>query len=320
MANDVMITERELLDPVQRPADENPTAVYLAGLRSPHSRRNLRRYLDQVAGLLSGGVLDALMLDWSRLRFQHVAALRARLSETYAPATVNGMLSAVRGVLKTAWKLGQMTSEDYHRAVDVANVKGQRLPAGRDLNFREIRALLAACGADEIEPPRKGQRDAAIIALLYATGMRRAEIANLALADYDANTGRVRILSGKGDKDRVVYVKNRPRRLLDAWLTVRGDLPGPLFYPVNKGDNVIVGQGITAQAVYNMLKTRAADAGVDDFSPHDIRRTFVGDALDAGVDLATVAEIAGHASTDTTRRYDRRGDRAKEQAANKLDL
>jgi integrase len=46
----------------------------------------------------------------------------------------------------------------------------------------------------------------------------------------------------------------------------------------------------------------------------------VGNALDAGIDMATVANIAGHASTDTTRRYDRRGERAKEQATHKLDL
>src|SRR5690606_35494504 len=100
-------------------ASQHPAAVYLASLGSPHSRRNMKRYLNLIANLLSGERAGVQTLDWSALRYPHVQALRTRLMATYAPATVNAMLAALRGVLKEAWRLGQLSAEDYQRAVDV---------------------------------------------------------------------------------------------------------------------------------------------------------------------------------------------------------
>jgi len=101
---------------------------------------------------------------------------------------------------------------------------------------------------------------------------------------------------------------------VEDWLAVRGRAPGALFRRVLKGGR-LVATGITAQAVYDVLTRRAAEAGVDDLSPHDLRRTYVGDLLDAGADLATAQRVAGHADPATTSRYDRRGDRTSRPAA-----
>ena len=66
-----------------------------------------------------------------------------------------------------------------------------------------------------------------------------------------------------------------------------------------------------------MLKRRASQAGIKDFSPHDFRRTFIGDELDNGTDMVTVSSDVGHSSVNTTAKYDRRGFRSQLEAAKK---
>jgi len=92
-----------------------------------------------------------------------------------------------------------------------------------------------------------------------------------------------------------------------------------LFYPINKGGRLLA-RRMTNQAVYNALAKRGEQAGVKALSPHDLRRTFISDLLDAGADIATVARMAGHDSVNTTARYDRRPKQAKQKAAGLLHL
>lgn len=82
-------------------------------------------------------------------------------------------------------------------------------------------------------------------------------------------------------------------------------------------ERIIPGR-LTTQAVYNILSKRAVLARVKKFSPHDLRRSFVSDLLDAGADIAVVARMAGHASVTTTARYDRRGEQVKQKTATML--
>ena len=298
-----------------RPADENPALVYVASLTTVDGRRSMRQALEKIAGILSVEWASAREIDWSALRFQHTQAVRAALVEAgYKPATINKALSALRGTLRAAWKLGQIGAEDFHRAASVDNVRGETLPAGRDLSAGEIRALMACCSED-MRPA--GFRDAALVAVL-CLDLRRAEVVALDFGTYDPESGALK-LTGKGRKERMVYAFGGAADALGDWLKTRGEAPGPLFCPIRK-DGQIRRARLTTQAVYTILRSRARKASVKPFSPHDLRRTFVGSLLDAGADVSVVAKLAGHASVTTTARYDRRGEKAKKKAARMLHV
>ena len=116
--------------------EEHPAAVYLAGL-SPNSRRTMRGALDTIARLgLGNEAAAAWDVPWQRLRFQHTAAIRSALAEGYAHTTANRMLSALRGVLKAAWKLGLMSAEDYQKAASVESISARRCPPAGALRWR----------------------------------------------------------------------------------------------------------------------------------------------------------------------------------------
>jgi site-specific recombinase XerD len=112
---------------------------------------------------------------------------------------------------------------------------------------------------------------------------------------------------------------NGARDALHAWLRVRGPAAGPLLLPVDRHGHVRA-RRLTEQTVYDRLRYLAERAGVAAFSPHDCRRSLAGDLLDAGVDLATVQAMLGHASPATTARYDRRGERAVRQASERVHV
>jgi len=309
---------------VQKPLDQNPAAVYLAGL-SAGSRRTMRTSLNTISAMLAHQEkADALTLDWSQLRFSHTAAVRSLLAERYSHATANKMLAALRGTLKAAWRLGQMSAEDYARACDVPSVIGETLPAGRAVASGELVGLMKACAREEKnERLLTGARDAAILGLLYGCGLRRAEVVTLDVADFEPGTetgmGSLKVL-GKRNKARRVPVVGGAAEALSDWLALRGSEAGPLFVRIRKGGKRTP-ERLTTQAIYYLLEKRAGEAGLTaSCSPHDMRRSFIGDLLDAGADIATVQKLAGHANVTTTARYDRRGEATRRKAASLLHV
>ena len=107
------------------------------------------------------------------------------------------------------------------------------------------------------DPSPAGARDAAIIALLYSCGLRRAELVALDLADYDQESGALTI-RGKRNKERIAYAVNAAIDALADWLVIRGDAPGALFWAIRKGGHVQTGQRLTTQSIYHILAVRAA--------------------------------------------------------------
>lgn len=318
-------SKQELIVPESLAPDANPVSAYLAGL-SESSRRPMRTSLENIAHFVSGGRASATELAWWNLRFQHTTLIRSTLAETYAPSTANLMLSALRGVLRACFRLGYMSADDFQRAADVGAVRGSRLPPGRSIDRGELFELFRICYMDSKQA--RGARDAAALALLYVCGLRRSELVSLDVSDYDLESLEVRI-RGKGNKERLGYAEGGADRAINQWLSVRGDTEGALLLPINKGDRIIHERRdgeesrparMTDQAIYDVVRRRQREAGVKRLSPHDFRKTFIGDLLDAIGDLSAAQQLAGHADPSTTARYDRRGERAKRKAASHLHV
>lgn len=205
------------------------------------------------------------------------------------------------------------------RVASVQDVRGEREIRGRHIQAADLRALLATCARDTTAA---GRRDAALFALAWSTGLRRSEIAGLNLDDLKEAGGEWTLqVRGKGNKVRRAYLHGAAARCLRQWLNLRGLDPGPAFCPVRRGGKVAAPRGISEAALAAILDRRGLEAALaEPVTWHDFRRTFAGNLLDSGVDLATVQRLLGHSSPATTSNYDRRGEETRRRAVQKLDL
>lgn len=199
----------------------------------------------------------------------------------WSASHINKHLSALRRVLKESWRLGLMDAESYQRASDLEPVSAKREPAGRDIPDEELSALLATCGDSPL-----GVRDAAVIALVYTSGLRRSEAAALTMSNYLAGSRAIRVI-GKGNKERTIPVAQAALPWLEAWLRIRGGRPGPVFCPLRKGGKITY-RHMSPQTLADLLERRRIQGGIAlPVKPHDLRRTLIGDLLDNGADLVT---------------------------------
>lgn len=95
---------------------------------------------------------------------------------------------------------------------------------------------------------------------------------------------------------------------------------GPLCCPISWAGKLRQRAQLSGEALRQLLKRRTLASGLQPITPHDFRRTYAGDLLDEGADLSAVRQLVGHASPATTSRYDRRGDRARRAAAERVHL
>jgi site-specific recombinase XerD len=206
--------------------------------------------------------------------------------------------------------------EEAVRLAHVPDLPVAHKGTGRRIAAEELSALMASCAAD---PTPGGIRDAAIVALAWATGARRSELAGLRLADYKATSedeGDVTI-QGQGNRVRTLGVHDGAAAALSDWLARRGPQPGQLFLAINKGGAVRPG-GLSAEALAQILDKRCSEAHIEPLTWSDFRRSFAGNLLENGQDLATVQRLMGHSSPLTTANYDRRSDETPREASKSL--
>ena len=168
----------------------------------------------------------------------------------------------------------------------------------RILTQSEVTMLLERAGGSRPE----GQRDAAMIELLYATGLRVSELVNLELSQLNLAVGYV-LAFGKGAKQRVVPIGDLARRKVAAYLeTARSRLmktrQSPHVFVTRRGGK------LTRQGFWKLLRVRARKAGISKpITPHMLRHSFATHLLDHGADLRSVQAMLGHARISTTQIY-----------------
>lgn len=150
----------------------------------------------------------------------------------------------------------------------------------------------------------KGLRDRAILAVLLGCGLRRSEVAALTFAHVQQRDGRWCIvdLVGKHGRVRTIPMPTWVKVAIDAWTAAAKITAGPVFRPVNRGDQ---GQetALNEKVIWQLLRPYAAAAGVPGIAPHDCRRTCAKLCRAAGGELEQIQLLLGHASVQTTERY-----------------
>ena len=273
--------------------EQSKTAV-LHSLGAASSQESYRHAIDEFIGWYCSE---------PRLAFNRSVVLRYRFfleQKDLSPSTINVRLSAVRRLAYEAADTGLLSPE---LAAGIRRVKGAKrlgIRIGNWLSVEQAKDLLRATAVETA----RGKRDRAILALLIACGLRRAELVGLKAEDFQLREDHwvLADLVGKGKHIRTVPVPAWAKRAVDDWTSASGANEGPIFRRVNRLGKVW-GGGITPKAIWHIVKAAACQAGIQNLAPHDLRRTCARLCHLAGGELEQIQFLLGHASIETTERY-----------------
>lgn len=260
---------------------------------SAHTRRAYSRALTEfIAWHSSTG-----QQGFSKATVQaHVTALRAA---GVSASSINQRLTAIR---KLAGELADNGVIDHSAAQAISRAEGVRVEGKRLGNWLTKEQAQQLLGLPNVATV-KGLRDRAILAVLLGCGLRREECTGLTVGNIQQREGRWVIvdLVGKRSKTRSVPMPAWCKYAIDAYLLAAGIADGVLFRSVRRGDH-ITEQGMTAQAIFDVVKSYAGAIGVD-VRPHDLRRTFAKLAHKGDAPIEQIQLSLGHSSVQTTERY-----------------
>ena len=203
-------------------------------------------------------------------------------------------LVALRGFFRFLHRTG-LIKRNPAKLVDLPK-SGLKLPTV--LNVEEIDRLLSA---PDPEKPA-GQRDAAMLELMYAAGLRVSELIGLKMNAVNLEAGFVRVV-GKGSKERIVPIGRKAMAIIQAYLkTGRGrllkEIVSPYLFVARAG------KPMTRQGFWKLLKRYALKAGLQQrVTPHSMRHSFASHLLEGGADLRAVQIMLGHSDITTTQIY-----------------
>lgn len=225
------------------------------------------------------------------LWFQFLSSLKA---EGLGSSSIARCLASVRGFYKS-----------FERGKDDPTFEG--MLKGTPKQWSQLPKLLSEAEVTRllslpIMDTREDSRDAAMVELLYATGLRVSELINLEVAHLNLDVGFLQA-TGKRDKQRIVPIGDKARQLVSEYL----QSSRPAFAKRRTSSALFLtrlGGAMSRQCFWKILKDRTARAGITKpISPHMLRHSFATHLLDHGADLRSVQMMLGHASIATTQIY-----------------
>jgi site-specific recombinase XerD len=293
----------------------SPYQLYLQTL-SASGRKAIISLLTQSAKRLTNQSPD--QFDWHQLKYANVVMLRnAFVQDGYAVATTNMMLSAIKSLMQTCFNMDLISADQLAKIKSVDRVHGTAQRKGRGLSKEEINALLKA--AEDSEHSSKRLRDKAIIMVACGAGLRSFELAELTMDDIDTKNGILTVRKGKGRKVRQIHLAKPVLTSLKKWIAIRDQHEGALFSKIDRYGG-IQQRHLSTSGIAHLFESLQQTANIDAFSPHDLRRTFITQLLNQGVDMNTVRQLAGHSDITTTARYDCRAESVGQKASKRLSF
>ena len=217
-----------------------------------------------------------------------------RLDQAYKPRSTARFLSGARGFYRYLLR-EKLIAVDPTLQVDMPQL-GRPLP--KSLSEADVEALLAAPDLSEAI----GQRDRAMLEVLYACGLRVTELVSLTLEQVNLRQGVLRVM-GKGSKERLVPMGEEAivwveRYLRDGRAELLSGRPSDVLFPSLRGEQM------TRQTFWHRIKHQAMVAGIEkSLSPHTLRHAFATHLLNHGADLRVVQMLLGHSDLSTTQIY-----------------
>nr|WP_258190095.1 tyrosine-type recombinase/integrase [Stutzerimonas stutzeri] len=282
---------------------------FMAGF-APTSRLTMRYALRRVAddlGMLGANGDRIERVPWHTIRAAAVSELLYVWRGQLEVGTIRLYMHALRGVARACFIRGMMPANEFALLGQVKLPRGKnRVGRGRAVEQQYKAALLHDCMNDE---RIQGVRDAALVALLFGSGIRRAEAASLLDENLDLDEGELKVRVKGGDYV-VRYLAAWTIPYLKAWRDVRqaNELRrGPYLSRIWKGGKVS-NNAMQGRSLFYLLESRSKRAGLPFLvRPHDARRTVGTEMLSTHGELIA-QKVLGHADLSTTRIYDKRSD------------
>jgi len=200
---------------------------------------------------------------------------------------VHASYGAIRALL--FYYENEFEPENWKNPIRKVKVQTSKLDPLKGISLEEVNTIVTACnGIHKL-------RDRAIFLFLASSGVRRSELVNLNVQDVDTVTGKVRIIAGKGDKNRVTFISKNAIKALRTYLLTRNVDNEALW--LNRHN-----ERLNISTMNYLVEKYSKITGID-FSAHDFRRCFALNCYRQGMEILVISTILGHYSVEVTKRY-----------------